>query len=52
MEDRDLTGRTFWIGLVLTAEETAMMRRQTVHFEHEIAAKLIGKLPKKPAHQE
>ena len=51
MEDRDLTGRTFWTGLVLTAEETAMMRRWTVDFEQEIAAKLIGKMPEKPARQ-
>jgi len=51
MEDRDLTGRTFWIGLVLTAEEAAMVRQRTINFEQEIAAKLIGKMPEKPARQ-
>ena len=51
MADRDLTGRTFWTGLVLTAEETALLRQRTRDSEQEIAARLIGKLPKKPARQ-
>ena len=51
MADRDLTGRTFWTGLVLTAEETMMVCQQAVDSEQEIAARLIGKLPKKPARQ-
>ena len=46
MKGLDLTGRTVWTGVVLTAEETAVMREQTVEHEQEIAAKLIGQLRK------
>ena len=46
MKDRDLTGRTLWIGLVLTEEEISLVRGQMVSHQHESASKIISRLPR------
>jgi len=48
MEDKDLTGRTLWTGVVLTQEELGLLRAHAVNQEDDIASKLISRLPKKP----
>jgi hypothetical protein len=47
MGDRDLTGRTLWVAVVLTDEESALLRSRASNVEQETASWIIGRLPRK-----
>ncbi len=46
LADRDLTGCELWTGLVLRGEEEAYVFERAENAAHEIAAKVIGKIPR------
>lgn len=47
LSNHDLTGRVFWTCIELTPDEAQFARERGIEAEQEIAAKLIGKIPKR-----
>ena len=47
MGDRDLTGRELWVAVVLTDEESALLRSRATNVEQETASLIIGRFPRK-----